>query len=106
MNRERYEKIFAAFSKCRVLVIGDLILDQFVWGRVSRISPEAPVPVWEWDGARKNPGGAANGARNLREFTPHASVMGMIGTDPHAHTLKQLLSDEGINIAGVQQNAD
>jgi len=106
MNRERYEKIYAGFSKSRVLVIGDLILDHFVWGRVSRISPEAPVPVVEVDRETQYPGGAANVARNLREFTPHAAVLGMIGTDAHAHTLKRLLADEGIHIDGVQQEPD
>ena len=106
MNKERYEEISARFSESRVLVIGDLILDQFVWGRVSRISPEAPVPVVEVDRETQYPGGAANVARNLREFTPHTSVLGMIGTDPDAHTLKRLLADEGIHIDGVQQDPE
>jgi len=106
MNRERYEKIFAAFSKIRVLVVGDLILDHFVWGRVSRISPEAPVPVVEVDRETEYPGGAANVARNLREFTPHTAVLGMIGADAGAHTLMRLLADEGIHIDGVQMDPD
>ena len=106
MNKDRYEEISAGFSQTRVLVIGDLILDEFVWGRVSRISPEAPVPVVEVDRETQYPGGAANVARNLREFTPHAAVMGMVGTDPDAHTLKRLLADEGIHIEGVQQDPD
>jgi D-beta-D-heptose 7-phosphate kinase/D-beta-D-heptose 1-phosphate adenosyltransferase len=106
MNRKRYEEISAGFGKSRVLVIGDLMLDQFVWGRVSRISPEAPVPVVEVDRETQYAGGAANVARNLREFTPHAAVMGMIGTDAHAETLKGLLGDEGIHIDGVQQDPD
>ena len=106
MNRERYEEIASNFPNSRVLVIGDLILDQFVWGRVNRISPEAPVPVVEVDRETQYPGGAANVARNLREFTPHTAVLGMIGTDPHAHALKRLLADEGIQIDGVQQDPD
>jgi D-beta-D-heptose 7-phosphate kinase/D-beta-D-heptose 1-phosphate adenosyltransferase len=106
MNRERYEKISAGFARSRVLVIGDLILDQFVSGRVSRISPEAPVPVVEVDRETQYPGGAANVARNLREFSPNAAVLGVIGTDAGAHTLKRLLADEGIHIDGVQQDPD
>jgi D-beta-D-heptose 7-phosphate kinase/D-beta-D-heptose 1-phosphate adenosyltransferase len=101
MNRARYEKISARFSQIRVLVIGDLILDRFVWGRVSRISPEAPVPVVEVDRETQYPGGAANVARNLREFTPHTAVLGMMGADESARTLKALLGDEGIEIGGV-----
>src|SRR5579862_9573026 len=106
MNKERYESISAAFPQARVLVIGDLILDQFVWGRVNRISPEAPVPVVEVDRETQYPGGAANVARNLREFTPHTSVLGMIGADPEAHQLKRLLADEGIQIEAVQHDPD
>ena len=106
MNPARYQQIFDRFSEARVLVIGDLILDQFVWGRVSRISPEAPVPVVEVDRETQYPGGAANVARNLREFTPHAAVLGMIGTDSNADILKRLLGDEGIHIDGVQQDPD
>jgi len=83
-----------------------LILDQFVWGRVSRISPEAPVPVVEVDRETQYPGGAANVARNLREFTPNTAVLGMIGSDPLGHTLKRLLEDEGIHIDGLQQDPD
>jgi D-beta-D-heptose 7-phosphate kinase/D-beta-D-heptose 1-phosphate adenosyltransferase len=106
MTSERYRQISAGFPQSRVLVIGDLILDQFVWGRVSRISPEAPVPVVEVDRETQYPGGAANVARNLREFTPHTAVMGMIGTDADGHTLKRLLADEAIHIEGVQQDPD
>jgi D-beta-D-heptose 7-phosphate kinase/D-beta-D-heptose 1-phosphate adenosyltransferase len=106
MNLDRYEQIAAAFARSRVLVIGDLILDQFVWGRVSRISPEAPVPVVEVDRETQYPGGAANVARNLREFTPNTAVLGMIGTDGNADTLKRLLGDEGVHIDGVQQDPD
>jgi D-beta-D-heptose 7-phosphate kinase/D-beta-D-heptose 1-phosphate adenosyltransferase len=106
MNRKEYEKIFARFPEIRVLVIGDLILDRFVWGRVSRISPEAPVPVVEVDRETEYPGGAANVARNLREFTPHTAVLGMIGNDDGADALKRLLTGEGIQIDGVQQDPD
>ena len=106
MNKQRYEEIAAQFSKSRVLVIGDLILDQFVSGRVSRISPEAPVPVVEVDRETRYPGGAANVARNLREFTSHTAVLGMIGADPEGETLKQLLTTEGIRMDAVQQDPD
>src|SRR5271165_4451298 len=104
MNAEDYGKISARFSESRVLVIGDLILDQFVWGRVSRISPEAPVPIVEVDRETQYPGGAANVARNLREFSHHTAVLGTIGNDADAETLKRLLTDEGIDIAAIQQD--
>ncbi|PYK82310.1 MAG: D-glycero-beta-D-manno-heptose-7-phosphate kinase, partial [Verrucomicrobia bacterium] len=71
MNSERLQQIFERAGKQRLLVIGDLMLDEFVWGKVGRISPEAPVPVVEVSGESFYPGGAANVARNLREFTAH-----------------------------------
>jgi len=104
MNRERYLEISARFSQSRVLVIGDLILDQFVWGRVSRISPEAPVPVVEVDRETQYPGGAANVARNLHEFSPHTAVLGTIGADADGETLTRLLADEGIDTSAIQQD--
>lgn len=86
----------------RILVAGELILDEFIWGKVSRISPEAPVPVVEVVNQTYNAGGAANVARNLREFTGHVHMMGLAGTDSHAHTLNALLSTGGIHLDCVQ----
>ena len=85
----------------RVLVAGDLMLDEFIWGKVSRISPEAPVPVVAVDRETSYPGGAANVARNLREFTPHASVLGLAGEDAAGARLRALLVAGGIGTEGV-----
>src|SRR5690348_10827534 len=84
-----------------MLAIGDLMLDEFIWGRVSRISPEAPVPVVNVTGESYYPGGAANVARNLREFTDETFVMGMVGADPRGQTLVELLQAAGIRTDGV-----
>ena len=65
----------------RILVIGDLMLDEFIWGKVSRISPEAPVPVVNVTAESYYPGGAANVARNVREFTARTAVLGVAGCD-------------------------
>src|SRR6516164_11827076 len=102
MNLVRVEELVCKFSSKRVLVIGDLMLDEFVWGRVSRISPEAPVPVVEVIRESYYPGGAADVARNVREFTPSVFVMGVIGEDTHAQRLRNLLADHGIALDGVQ----
>src|SRR5690349_24866526 len=67
------------------------MLDVFVWGKVVRISPEAPVPVVEVTGESFYPGGAANVARNLREFTDGVSVIGTVGIDPSGRHLLDLL---------------
>jgi len=102
---EGLRRIVAGFSGMRVLVIGDLMLDEFIWGKVSRISPEAPVPVVQVSGESYYPGGAANVARNLREFTPHTAVMGMAGTDAAGCRLVELLQKSGIDTAAVQRDS-
>lgn len=105
MNRTRVEHLLRSFSSKRLLVIGDLMLDEFIWGNVKRISPEAPVPVVEVDRESFFPGGAANVARNLREFGSHVHIIGMIGADSHGDHLKKLLAAESIDTDCVQQIA-
>jgi len=100
----RLRAIAADFAKRRILVIGDLMLDEFIWGKVSRISPEAPVPVVNVVGESYYPGGAANVARNVREFTGCTAVMGLAGDDPYGRRLLGLLGDAGIDTSGVQQD--
>src|SRR4051794_31630888 len=77
MNRARVDRLLN--PEKRVLVAGELILDEFIWGKVSRISPEAPVPVVEVVEETYNAGGAANVARNLREFIDHVHMLGLAG---------------------------
>ena len=96
MLSSRFQQIACRFPSLRLLVVGDIMLDEFVWGKVCRISPEAPVPVVEVDRETSYPGGAANVARNLREFSGDVFLLGLIGTDAHAVQLKGLLSDERI----------
>jgi len=86
-----------SLSNARILVIGDVMLDHFVWGNVRRISPEAPVPVVEVVREDLFPGGAANVARNLAEFTKHSFIMGRVGQDGAAQQLRDLLEAEGVS---------
>jgi rfaE bifunctional protein kinase chain/domain len=104
MKFARVEELLQRFPSKRILVIGDLMLDEFVWGRVTRISPEAPVPVVEVVRESYYPGGAANVARNVREFTPSISVMGLVGEDGHAARLRQLLAENGIGLDALQSD--
>ncbi len=101
MTPERLHEILARAKTKRIAVIGDLMLDEFVWGKVGRISPEAPVPVVEVTGESFYPGGAANVARNLREFTDRVSVIGLIGKDAGGAQLRKLLADQQIDTAGT-----
>ncbi len=81
-----------------LLVVGDIMLDEFIWGRVKRISPEAPVPVVEVDRETRYPGGAANVARNLSGFAKTVHLLGLIGANDHALHLKNLLAADGIRL--------
>ncbi|MGA2270476.1 MAG: PfkB family carbohydrate kinase [Bryobacteraceae bacterium] len=101
----RFNGLLAGFAGKRILVIGDLMLDEFIWGKVSRISPEAPVPVVNVTGESYYPGGAANVARNVREFTDGVAVMGLTGADSPGRRLLKLLEGSGIDTSGIQQDA-
>ena len=89
MNLIRLHELLGRAPSKRILVIGDLMLDEFVWGKVGRISPEAPVPVVEVTGESFYPGGAANVARNLREFVEHVEVIGLLGKDASGRQLQR-----------------
>src|SRR6202051_3461716 len=96
MTTDRLDAILKEATAKRLLVIGDLMLDEFVWGKLGRISPEAPVPVVEVTGESFYPGGAANVARNLREFVGHVAVVGMFGSDRGGRQLRELMEEQKI----------
>jgi rfaE bifunctional protein kinase chain/domain len=104
MDVNRLQQILGRASGKRIAVIGDLMLDEFVWGKVGRISPEAPVPVVEVTGESFYPGGAANVARNLREFIDGTAVIGLIGRDHSGRQLRELFADRKIDIANVVED--
>ncbi len=85
------------FSKVRVLVIGDVILDRYLWGKVRRISPEAPVPVVKMLDTSITLGGAGNVAGNLAGLGCCVTVIGLCGRDQRAESLRQLLTEKGIS---------
>jgi D-glycero-beta-D-manno-heptose-7-phosphate kinase len=101
MNSRRLKEILTRATTKRLLVVGDLMLDEFVWGKVGRISPEAPVPVVEVTGESFYPGGAANVARNLREFTGKVAVVGLFGSDRGGRQLRDLLAEQKIDTANA-----
>ncbi|MGA8668836.1 MAG: D-glycero-beta-D-manno-heptose 1-phosphate adenylyltransferase [Terracidiphilus sp.] len=85
------------WQNARVLVVGDVMLDKYVWGSVERISPEAPVPIVLSARLSNRPGGAANVGMNLVGLGAHATVVGFVGNDEDANTLHFLLIDGGVN---------
>ena len=90
-----FEQIVASFPTKRVLVIGDFILDQYIWGNVDRISPEAPVPVVDIDSSRHLLGGAANVAANVRALGDEPLLVGVVGEDDAAERLMKARPDLG-----------
>jgi D-beta-D-heptose 7-phosphate kinase/D-beta-D-heptose 1-phosphate adenosyltransferase len=105
MDLTRLEEILDRASSRRITVIGDLMLDEFVWGKVGRISPEAPVPVVEVTGESFYPGGAANVARNLREFVDRVAIIGLLGKDRSGQQLRELLSEQKIDTSDAVEEA-
>ncbi len=89
------------FPGCPVLVVGDVMLDEFIFGQVSRISPEAPVPVVEVQRRSYVPGGAANTAANVAALGATPSLAGLVGTDANAGHVRELLRTLGVNVAHV-----
>jgi len=104
MDLSRLEQILDRAPSVRITVIGDLMLDEFVWGKVGRISPEAPVPVVEVTGESFYPGGAANVARNLREFVQSVGVIGMLGKDRSGQQLRELLTAQNIDTSDAVED--
>ena len=90
-----------SFERHRILVIGDLMLDKYVWGRVQRISPEAPVPVVQIDHVTNSPGGAANVAMNLRSLGCRVSIAGFLGNDEDGRCLLDRLKSAGVETQAV-----
>ncbi len=103
---QQIESFIHKIQQQRILVIGDLMLDQFIWGKVNRISPEAPVPVVQVTHESAYPGGAANVARNIADFGGKATICGMVGSDIHGKELMALLGQSRINTGGVIINKD
>jgi D-beta-D-heptose 7-phosphate kinase/D-beta-D-heptose 1-phosphate adenosyltransferase len=89
------------FPRLRVLVVGDFMLDQFIWGDVHRISPEAPVPVVRMTGEDFRAGGAGNVVSNVRALGGRVGAAGVIGRDPSGRSLLEALRGAGVEVAGL-----
>ena len=106
----RVRALLTAATKARILVLGDVMLDHFIWGSVSRISPEAPVPVVDFSRESYMPGGAANVARNVAALGAKPEIFGIVGMDGNAgrdwgaRQLDMLLRQEKVNCDGLVTN--
>ena len=100
-NTKKLLKIIKNFGKAKILVIGDIMLDEFVWGKVSRISPEAPVPVVEVTKENITFGGAANVAQNIKSLGGQGLLLGVIGNDYNGERLIEMLKEAGYGTEGI-----
>ena len=101
ISQARAHELVDKFSTRRITVVGDVMLDRFLIGRVSRMSPEAPVPVVVHDHDEFRLGGAANVANNLRELGGAVDLIGVIGNDDSGAELKNELAAQGIHSTGL-----
>lgn len=97
----KLKSIIQRFHKAKVLVVGDLILDEFIWGKVERISPEAPVPVVQVKSESFMPGGASNVANNIAALSGNSYLAGVIGDDKNGKTLVEELRKKRVDISGI-----
>ena len=101
LSLSRVRQLLNRAALARILVVGDVMLDQFIWGRVGRISPEAPVPVVDFDHESSMPGGAANVARNLTSLDAACELAGVVGRDEQGRILKGLLVQERVECDAI-----
>lgn len=103
-NSSSVSAVFENFTRLKVLVIGDVMTDAYVLGKVERISPEAPVPVVHVTSRENRPGGAANVAINIHELGARAILCSVTGADEEGNRFMNLLSDRGLTCDGILQS--
>lgn len=104
LDSHRARTLIARLAGQRVLVVGDLMLDRFIVGTVTRISPEAPVPVVKYRTEYTRLGGAANVAHNLASLGARVSLVGVVGQDAGASRLRTQLQESGLDTSGLVED--
>ena len=105
LDPRRARTLLSRFASRRVLVVGDVMLDRFIVGTVTRISPEAPVPVVRFQSEYTRLGGAANVAHNLAVLGARVALVGMVGADATARRLRDLLEIAGVSPEGLVEDS-
>jgi D-beta-D-heptose 7-phosphate kinase/D-beta-D-heptose 1-phosphate adenosyltransferase len=105
VSLERLRELLGRFAAARVLVVGDCMLDEYLWGRVERISPEAPVPVVELNRTTYAAGGASNVAANVVSMSAGASIVAVVGSDAMGDRLRAVLAEGGVRADGLVVDA-
>ena len=106
LTQNAVASLLALFPRQHVVVVGDVMLDEYVRGDVARISPEAPVPVVDLTERQMMPGGAANAAANIISLGARATIVGVVGADPQAEHLRSAMNERGIGTSGLVTATD
>jgi rfaE bifunctional protein kinase chain/domain len=101
LNKEEIKKLFNDFTRVKVMVIGDVMIDSYIWGKVERISPEAPVPVVSVSKRENRLGGAANVVLNLQSLGATPIICSVIGEDARGNDFCDLLKENNISAKGI-----
>ena len=96
-----YRDLFNSFNKLNILIIGDVMIDAYLWGKVDRISPEAPVPIVSVNKKESRLGGAANVALNIKALAAQPIICAIVGDDAEGEEFMSLLTKENISSAGI-----
>ncbi|MEN3038037.1 MAG: D-glycero-beta-D-manno-heptose-7-phosphate kinase [Candidatus Kryptonium sp.] len=100
-TEERLLDLFKNFDKVKIAVVGDIMLDRYIWGNVNRISPEAPVPVVEVEDEDSKLGGAGNVANNIKSLGAFPLLIGVVGDDKEGEMLFELMKEQGFDTGGI-----
>jgi len=106
LSPDRFREVAGRFGERPILVVGDVMMDEYVWGEAARISPEAPVPVVEVARETVRLGGAANVARNLVTLGGRVEILAVVGRDARADRLRAVMTEQGIDPAGTIEDPD
>ena len=106
LSQTQLDSLQVAFGKARIAVIGDIMLDRYLFGTVSRLSPEAPVPILDIHRDEVRLGGAANVGHNIHTLSATALLIGVVGDDSKGRRVRQLLEEIGLSSAGIITDPD
>lgn len=106
VKKERIREIFKSFNNLNVLIIGDVMIDSYLWGKVNRISPEAPVPIVAVDKKERRLGGAANVALNIQALGATPILCSVIGVDYEGQAFMDLLKNQKLSNKGILKSRD
>lgn len=104
-HKKRLSALIDSFAKTRILVVGDIVLDHYIWGKVSRISPEAPVPVVDVTKENMLLGGATNVVQNIHDLGGTVGICGVIGSDEAGSNVLRMLREKGVPTDGIVMDA-